>query len=79
VNKLPIFTTMPNQRSTLKQSVTIALPRDLVEKIDGIAARERLSRTWVIERILRERIDHYLRFSPVTTVAEEDRSGPLSR
>ena len=44
---------MPNQLSDKNQRVTIALPKELVAKLDAIAREEERSRSQVIYRLLR--------------------------
>ena len=51
---------MPNQRAEDKQSVTVALKRDLVAALDTIAKNEVRSRSQVMELILRQQVELYL-------------------
>lgn len=48
---------MPSRIAAHKKSVTISIPRFLVEKIDAIAALTNRSRTYVIEHLIRSQIE----------------------
>ena len=48
---------MTNRRAAHKQSVTISIPRALVQKIDLVAKLTNRSRTYVIEHLIRFQIN----------------------
>lgn len=61
-----------------RASLAVRLPRDLVAKIDAEAAERMVSRTWLVERMLRESLpllapaDEYLRPAPSDRGDERD-------
>ena len=48
---------MPNKLSDEKQRVTIALPKELVQRIDALAEKQERSRSQVILRFLRDELN----------------------
>lgn len=47
---------MPNQHAENKRSVTVFLPKELVEKLDRIAKQDDRSRSYMINKILEEQV-----------------------
>ena len=49
---------MPNQLSSTKQRVTVAIPKHLVKKIDELALAARRSRTQIVEFLIEAELEH---------------------